>query len=90
MHDRKTGSAGAASTSAPPARIPADYSEWVSQKVFEVGLPNCETEAQAIFPFALRLGHPTNRAKRVQNGRLASAFPHFRDARLLIESWKGF
>ena len=91
MHDRKgDGRQGNAAAPNATQNLPADYSEWVSQKVCEIGLPNSQEEAQAIFPFARVLAHRTNRAKRVQNRRLAApSFAVIGSGRLAREAGKG-
>ena len=63
MHDRK-GDGRQNANRSKDSHLPADYSEWVSQKVCEIGLPNSQEATQTVFPFARLLGNRTLRAKR--------------------------
>jgi len=62
----KNGEQPAGNASFDAQNLPADYSEWISQKVCEIGLPNSENATQTVFPFARVLAYRTNRAKRAQ------------------------
>jgi len=60
----KNGEQPAGNASFDAQNLPADYSEWISQKVCEIGLPNSQEATQTVFPFARLLGNRTLRAKR--------------------------